>query len=488
VVLEDGERRVEGQMAATEARKAQSATAMLELIGELEALSGLAPVAPVMAVFARRMQEEMKTIGVEWDGSDAGLYGSTVVDRFSFSSGTEVNGWVIPQSWEVVGVPHITDMETNESYFFSTPLAVAGYSGSFYGEVMGSELVKHLFTHPNTLDAEWTTKIPYHCDWYYRPWEVGNWGLCVTHKFRDDVVDDHRYMVNLQTNKEPGKMHVSVATLLSTGNSEESGMIILNAHNCHTSQANDDLSGVVVGLEVMRRLAEMPERRYNYQLVIAPEFYGPVMMLDQHAKGYAYAIGGIFLECLGSSGKLVLQESYSKQVLINQAASHVIKREGGSIQPFRTVVGNDEVIWEAPPHNIPTVSLSRWPFDEYHSNLDTASRLSQQQLEEAVDTVVQTLTVVELNQYPTYTPVGHTALSNPKYDLYIQALGDPTRTYATDVDAEVQWKWNMLMVRLPMDMEQGYSVLDIAERHGLPFREVYDYIERWVEKGVAEWA
>ena len=78
-------------------------------------------------------------------------------------------------------------------------------------------------------------------------------GFSVTKIFFNSINDEDLYSINLETSFEEGTMKVLEYVL--HGESEDS--IIMNAHNCHAFCCNDDLSGVAVGIEVIRNLAKI---------------------------------------------------------------------------------------------------------------------------------------------------------------------------------------------------------------------------------------
>ena len=53
------------------------------------------------------------------------------------------------------------------------------------------------------------------------------------------------------------------------GKSDET--IIINAHNCHPYQANDDMSGCAVGISLLMKLSRTKDRFFTYRLLISPE-------------------------------------------------------------------------------------------------------------------------------------------------------------------------------------------------------------------------
>ncbi|MDD5593352.1 MAG: DUF4910 domain-containing protein [Candidatus Margulisbacteria bacterium] len=388
-----------------------------------------------------------------------------------YPSGDEHNGWLVPDSWEA----HKALVSRDGQVIYDGmkhPLGVAGYSTSFKGKVSLQTLKEHLFHHPSLPGS-----LVYHCDYYYKPWKK-DWGLCVSREFFDRL-EDGRYEVEIETSFKKGTM--KVLDYLLPGEKKET--IILNAHNCHAGQANDDIAGVVVAIEVMKRLAARKKRKYSYRVVIAPEHLGTVFYLknlpDRTTADFRYAM---FLEMLGNDNRFALQESMTGQSLIDKAARQYL----GYNQPdyfsdrFRKIVGNDETVWEAPGYEIPCISLSRAPYPEYHSDLDNEAIISEQRLAEAVEAVLGIIDIIETNARLKRHFKGLVALSNPKFDLYVSTIDPSIRREVSDE----QRKWNRLMDYLPRYFNEKTNILDIAIKHELDYKKVFEYISKFRDKGL----
>jgi aminopeptidase-like protein len=146
---------------------------------------------------------------------------------------------------------------------------------------------------------------------------------------------------------------------------------------------------------------------------------------------------------------------------------------------FRKIIGNDETVWEAPGYEIPTVSLSRWPYPEYHTNRDNESIISEDMLEESVQTLIGITEVLETNCKMVRKFRGLVALSNPRYDLYLKPGTDPS---TRDRRTEQMERWNYLMDCLPRYFDGKMTILDVAVKHGLPYEELYRYVCRFKER------
>lgn len=434
----------------------------LQLIRDLSPLR-MAPNSHGADVCAGILQEELPFVVHEFEG------------------GTEVNGWVCPMKWEVREAK-IRDEDGRIVYDgMWHPLAVIGYSQPFAGRVPGHELKRHLFF-PDAFDDA----LVYHCDLFYKPFRE-EWGFSVTKQFFHSIQDNRAYDVELRTDFEPGTMKVLEYVL--SGETEDT--IVMNAHNCHPYLCNDDLSGIAVGIEVCRALAKLPRRRFTYRLVVGAEHFGSVFYLSRLTDAEAQRLKwGVFLEMLGSTGPLALQRSFRGDTLIDRAFLNALTHGHGPWRTdlFRKVVGNDETCWEGAGYDIPFPSLSRslgqGHFPEYHTSRDGPELIVKEKLDDAARIVRDAFDILENDLVMTRKFKGLVALSHPRYDLY-KAFYDPSEPDRKTV-SDTAKAWNYLMDCLPRYFDGQTRVLEIAERHALPFRSVCDYVRRFEAKGLVE--
>jgi aminopeptidase-like protein len=408
------------------------------------------------------------------DLADQILLGELPFEVLEFPSLSEHNGWIVPLKWEVKKAAIYKDGKLVYDGM-QHPLCVMGYSKSFSGTLSLEELKEHL-----SYRADMPTAIGYHCDWFYKQ-HMRDWGFCIPYDIYKKLQPGN-YEVELETSSEKGKM--KVLDLYIPG--EKRDTIILNAHNCHAGQANDDVAGMVVGTEIAKRLMKR-KNRYSYRLIIAPEHLGTVFYLaskdDKLTKTFKF---GIFLEMLGNDNRFALQKSLLGDTDIDRAAMNYLshKHQGFHYDDFRNIVGNDESVWEAPGYEVPMISISRAPYKEYHTNFDNEKIISEQKLEESVNAVMGILEIIETNCVMKRKFKGLVALSNPKYDLYRHTVDPSIDRIVTKDDI----KWNRLMDRLPRYFDGKKTILDIAEIHSMSYKDVYDYVVRFKEKGLVEFA
>jgi len=393
-------------------------------------------------------------------------------DIVEIPSGHEHNGWIVPPDWRVIRA----DLFKDEKLIFdamANPLGVGVLSPSYSGEISLDELKQHLFYSDDCPDA-----IPYHWTNLYRPAER-DWAFCVNKAFFDSLtVADYR--VELETIEQPGSMKVLDFTL--PGRSSDT--ILLNGHNCHPWQANDDITGCAVGIAVMQTLQLSKSRKFSYRLVIAPELIGTVHWIAGLGESVSSLTGAIMLKSVGNSRPLKLQHSFMGNSQLDKAASSVLRQHNSNFisGAFRTIYGNDETVFDSPGYEIPTISLTRFPFEEYHTDADTPNRLSLVSLDETYDVVLEIIDALEGNEILRFSGRGLVALSHSRYRLY-RAAPAPGMDKGEYLD--VSRRWNLLMNCLPRELNGNNSAIDLAYKYELPVSEVCAYLKQWMEKGLA---
>lgn len=385
-----------------------------------------------------------------------------------YRSGREHNGWVIPHECLVRKALIRKD---GVIVFDGTvhPLAVAGYSSSFHGTIDKDELDRHVF-----FSREFPDAFVFHSMYNYRPWHR-HWGFCVPHNaYRAWTPGE--YEVDLDVEFVEEDMLVGEACV--EGDSPET--IVFNAHTCHPCQANDGLSGVMVILELFRWLAAT-RRRYSYRAILAPEHLGTVFYLaDLPDDAVARFKLGCFIEMVGTETPLALQRSFTGDTIVDRVAEYVLKQvqPGLRVGDFRTVVGNDETVWEAPGIEVPMVSISRWPYPQYHTSEDNVGIMSETRLAETLEALKKIVETFEDDATMERRFRGLVALSNPKYNLYRERPDPVVDKGLTDMDL----RFGEVQDYLPRYFDGRHTIFEIAERFDVPFRTLRTYLHAFADK------
>ena len=383
------------------------------------------------------------------------------------ASGHEHNGWVIPPKWDVL---EATIHRDGELVYEGTrhPLAVIALSAPFEGTVSLEELKDHLH-----YDHRYDDSLTFHFRQLFRSWDR-DWGFCVPRDLYD-ALEPGEYDVRIVTREEPGVLKAVVSR--HAGSSPYK--IALCANLDHPGVSNDGLAGVVVGVEVLRRLADR-HTTFTYELVLAPGIIGTEYYLGTMTEEHRHRI----LECvclwmLGSRTELALQKSREGNSNIEHALAHAMDHSAVHYRlgQFETIIINDEYLWEA--YGIPSCSLSRFPYPEYHSSRDSLSIMSEESLEEAVRVILEAIDDLESTPLVEKRFDGTICLSNPRYDLYV----DPGQvSFGEDVGDE-QRRLRMLQDYVP-SLRRPVTARSLARRFGLSEGVVLRFLQSWEQRGL----
>lgn len=311
-----------------------------------------------------------------------------------YPTGMKCDTWTVPRKWTchraalktLAGEVVLSDQDT--------PLRVPSYSQPFCGVVSREELAAHLHTHPGLPEA-----IPFKY-FYYEP----RWGLCCSEVERESLTE-RSYRVEIEAGFSDGHLKVLEA---STGSGP--GTLLLCAHLCHPSMANDDASGVSVAVETFRFLSELPDLGVRVVLLLMPESVGSAAWLTDPERVSEAIDAGLFFEMLGRdlpfSVQRTLNDNHELDVALETAARSVHKESWSA--GFAGVICNDERQFNGPGFEIPMASLSRVlpmgmpgrPYPEYHSHLDTLERCSVTALFDSVRVAVRTVASLQSSPVP----------------------------------------------------------------------------------------
>ncbi len=311
-----------------------------------------------------------------------------------YPSGQNAWTWMIPEAWQCQEA-WLEDMQGNRLIDYSdNPLHVISYSLPFEGTLSRDELLPHIHTHPRLPDA-----IPFMFKYYDR-----DWGLCTTANHKETLRDPF-YRVCIKTTFTPSTL--KVAEIIVPGTSPE--CFVLVSHLCHPHQTNDDLTGVVVMMDLAERMLNAPKPYYTYRFLILPETIGSVAWLSHNEHLFPHMVGGMFLEMLGNNSAHALQHSFFPQCRVDKVFQTALPMlDPRSYQaPYRMVINNDERQFNAPGVRVPMLSISRVepadsptrPYREYHSSFDTPANILPENLDDSTRVVAGLLEAFEQDQF-----------------------------------------------------------------------------------------
>jgi aminopeptidase-like protein len=359
-------------------------------------------------------------------------------------SGTEVLDWTVPREWNIRDAYIANAAGTRVVDFRRSNLHVVSYSVPVRARMSLEALRPHLFTLPDRPDS-----IPYRTSYY-----AERWGFCLSQRQLESL-EPGEYEVCIDASLEPGSLTYGEVYLPGESTDE----VLVSAHVCHPSLANDNLSGVVVAAYLARSLESL-SRRYSYRVLFIPGTIGAITWLARNESIVPGIRHGLVLAGVGDAGRLTYKKSRRGDAGIDRAAAHVLRQLGDheivEFSPF----GYDERQFCSPGFDLPVGRLSRTPYDrypEYHTSADDPAFVVPGQLAASLMAILDILRVLENDRiYVNQNPKGEPQLG--KRGLY-RSVGGPPQAAANE--RAMLWALSLCDGR--------HGVLDVAERSGLPF-------------------
>ncbi len=367
-------------------------------------------------------------------------------------TGTEVFDWTVPQEWNIRDA-YIMDASGRRVVDFQrSNLHVVNYSAPVRATMPLSELKQHLFTLPEHPD--W---IPYRTTYYKE-----TWGFCLAHN-QMLALPDGNYEVCIDSTIADG--HLTYGECYLPGSCADE--VLISTHACHPSLANDNLSGLAVATALAEFLAGR-DLRYSYRFLFLPGTIGAITWLARNRENVGRIRHGLVLTGIGDRGGFHYKKSRRGGAEIDQAAAHVLRHHGESSDILEfSPYGYDERQYCSPGFNLPVGCLMRsvWgTFPEYHTSADNLDFIRPAQLSASLRVCAALLDVLESNRcYRNLNPFCEPQLG--KRNLYRSNGGE---AISTEINARL-WVLNF--------SDGEHSLLDIAERSGLPFSTICDAAE-----------
>ena len=382
------------------------------------------------------------------------------LDTHEIPSGTQVFDWVVPKEWNVTDA-YIKDSKGKRIIDFKqSNLHVVSYSVPVKKTMSLSELKPHLFSLPEY--PEW---IPYRTGYYKE-----TWGFCLSHK---DLVtlQDEEFDVCIESTLQEGSLTYGEYYL--RGNSPEE--ILISCHICHPSLCNDNLSGIGLATILAKHLSRL-SLKYSYRFLFIPATIGSITWLCLNEARVSRIQHGLVLANVGDSGHITYKKSRHGNAEIDQVVCQVLrhKEETSKIMDF-SPYGYDERQYCSPGFNLPIGCLMRTPhglFPEYHTSADNLEFVQPQYLSHSFLTLTSILEVLEHNT--TYVN------QNPKCEPQLGKRGLYRAMGGQKEGAERQ-----LALLWILNLSDGsHTLLDIAERSGLPFSSLCGAAEKLLASGL----
>jgi len=370
-----------------------------------------------------------------------------------FASGKKVFDWVIPNSWNVRAA-YIEDEKGNKLIDFSeNNLHLSAYSHSVDGEFTYEELKSHLNWREDLPEA-----IPYNFHYYKNDWSFNVSFNQLREKFKSET-----YKVKIDVDEYPDYLRTGEFYLPGALKEE----ILITTYMCHPSMVNDNLSGVVVAVELFKYLEKINNRRYSYRLLIVPETIGAITYLAHNREQLSKVKAGFTMYCCGDKGNLHYKQSYNGDSYTDKLFEYLFikyfKFEKESILKFWPG-GSDERQFNGAGIRLPMGAITRTPaaeFKEYHTSLDNLDLIRTEDLMDSLEKLLTVVSAIECDILYKNEYFGEPCFSrhNIEYPSFQDAL-NKSSAYHVKI--------------LANEIDGTNSLLDIAKKWDIDIFHLYE--------------
>ncbi len=311
-----------------------------------------------------------------------------------FRSGEKVFDWKIPAEWNVDDA-YVFDLETKKKIidFKENNLHLVSYSHPLDKIISGKDLLKKIHSLPDQ-----PAYIPYVTSYYKK-----TWGFCVKHslkqRLKKQTKKKYRVFINSRFNSK-GKMNYGEFYIRGKSKKE----ILISTYLCHPSMANNELSGPIVGIFVMKKLKKI-KLKYSLRFLIIPETIGSISYISKNLNRLKKnVIAGYVLTCLGDSKDFSYLNSREEDTLSDKVAKKYFLTKKIKFKNYSYLHrGSDERQYNSPGVDLPIGSIMRSKYNtykEYHTSADNLDFVNEKNLSKSVDVVCGIIEKINQNDFP----------------------------------------------------------------------------------------
>jgi len=378
-------------------------------------------------------------------------------------TGTAILDWKVPKEWNISEAWIKAPDGTKIVDFADSNLHVVSYSAPMHDHLSLADLQAHLHSLPENPEA-----VPYRTAYF-----DDTWGFCLPDSLRSRLPEGD-YEVYIDSSLGEGSL--TYAEFFLPGRTDRE--IVLSAHTCHPSLANDNLSGIAVAAAMGRQLLGSDPGRFGLRIIFAPATFGSIAWLAQNADVATRIHAGLTLVCLGDAAPITYKRTVFGDEQIDRVASRAVSTasipgETINFYPF----GYDERQYNSPGFRIPFGSLMRsrhGAFPEYHSSQDDPEFVSATQLEHALDVVAKIVDQLQTDRrFRNLSPKGEPQLGKRGLYTSVQNAAQPQ-----EFQLALLWVLNL--------SDGDHGLMEISKRSGIAIETIDNAAKILVHHGLLE--
>ncbi|MBW8331890.1 MAG: DUF4910 domain-containing protein [Prolixibacteraceae bacterium] len=381
------------------------------------------------------------------------------IDIVEVPSGTKVLDWEIPDEWNIREAWIKKSNGEKIVDFKNLNLHILNYSEPVQKRINLKELKEHLYTLPDYPDL-----VPYRTSYYNR-----QWGFCISHKQFENL-DENDYQVLIDSDLKPGSL--TYGEYLIPGKTKEE--VLFSCHICHPSLCNDNLSGIVLAVNLASELQKL-EPHYTYRFLFIPGTIGSITWLSRNEDKVKNIKHGLVLSLLGDSSPFHYKRSRRGNTDIDLIVEYLLKDEQSAKILDFSPYGYDERQFCSPGFNLPVGCLTRTPFGEfpeYHTSADNLDFINSDNLNESLALLFKVISVIEGNKKWINT--------NPKGEPQLGKRG-----LYNSIGGQIQQRDYQMALLWILNLSDGnHSLLDIAKKSGIDFEILTQATNKLLKAGL----
>lgn len=384
-------------------------------------------------------------------------------------SGTEVFDWMVPKEWNIkdAWVKDFTGKKIID--FRKSNLHVMGYSLPVSKIVSKKDLVSFLYTEPDQPEV-----IPYVTSYYKE-----RFGFCCSENQKQEIIETYKesdkFEINIDSSLEDG--YLTYGEVLIPTDQQNDFEIFFSTYICHPSLANNELSGPVLAVELIKYIKSLQNRRYAYRFIFIPETIGSITYLSKNYKELKKkVVAGFNLTCVGDDRTYSYLPTAYGNTLSDKVLKNILRFHYPNYKTYPHLQsGSDERRYNAPGIELPVACFSRSLYGmylEYHTSADNLSLISPSGLQGSFDVMKKCIIALEHNKKYRLTCLCEPQLG--KRGLY------PTLSRKGQYDEVLKLK-NFMQY-----CDGKNDLIDISNIINVSVDELLLYVQKFAENGLIE--
>lgn len=319
----------------------------------------------------------------------------------SFKSGTRVYDWSIPIEWNV-NYAYVEDKHKKKIIDFKlNNLHLIGYSQPFEGFLNKIQLLNKIYTLKKNKTA-----IPYVTSYFKK-----NWGFCTSEIFKKKLEKKYKnkdlFKIKIDSKfNTKGRMHYGELVIKGKSNHE----ILISTYICHPSMANNELSGPIVSMSLIKYFLRRKNNK-TLRFIFIPETIGAIAYLNRNMTQLKKnIISGFNLTCVGDEGGLSYVQSKYKNTLIERIISKMSISKKINIKKYSFLQrGSNERQFNSPGADLPLITICKskfGTFKEYHTSKDDFNLVTKKGIYQSFSFLVQLIKDIDKELVPKANIIG----------------------------------------------------------------------------------